>query len=47
MSESTRVAQTELEKMAVELAVPHIAHEDGRFPIYVVFTTRAGLAVSI
>jgi hypothetical protein len=29
--------------MAAELSVPHIAHEDGRFPIYVVFTTRAGL----
>ncbi|HSB65762.1 MAG TPA: C25 family cysteine peptidase, partial [Anaerolineales bacterium] len=23
---------------------PHIAHEDGRFPVYVVFTTRSGLA---
>jgi hypothetical protein len=43
LSDSTRLAQTELEKMAAELAVPHIAHEDGRFPIYVVFTTRAGL----
>lgn len=44
ISESTRLAQSELEKMAAELSVPHIAHEDGRFPIYVVFTTHAGLA---
>lgn len=43
MSDSSRLVQTELEKMAAELSVPHIAHEDGRFPIYVVFTTRAGL----
>jgi hypothetical protein len=43
MSESSRLVQTELEKMAAELSVPHVAHEDGRFPIYVVFTTRAGL----
>ncbi len=43
ISESTRLAQTELEKMAAELSVPHIAHEDGRFPIYVVFTARGGL----
>jgi tetratricopeptide (TPR) repeat protein len=43
MSESSRGVQTELEKMAAGLAVPHITHEDGRFPIYVVFTTLAGL----
>jgi hypothetical protein len=43
ISESTRLAQTELEKMAAELSVLHVAHEDGRFPIYVLFTTRAGL----
>ena len=28
----------------MSLSVPHLAHEDGRFPIYVVFTTRGGLA---
>ena len=35
--------QTELERMADELKRPHLAHEDGRFPTYVVFTTRGGL----
>jgi hypothetical protein len=44
LSEPLKVVQTELERMADELKRPHIAHEDGRFPIYVIFTTRAGLA---
>jgi hypothetical protein len=43
-SPPTQAAQTELERMAGELLRPHIAHEDGRFPVYVVFTTRGGLA---
>jgi hypothetical protein len=43
MSESSKGVLTELEKMAAELAVPHITHEDGRFPVYVIFTTQAGL----
>ncbi len=43
LSESTKQAQSELERMANELKRPHIAHEDGRFPVYVVFTTREGL----
>jgi hypothetical protein len=43
LSESTKQAQTELERMANELKRPHIAHEDGRFPVYVIFTTRQGL----
>jgi hypothetical protein len=43
-SEPAKVVQTELEQMAEELKRPHIAHEDGRFPVYVIFSTRAGLA---
>lgn len=43
ISASTRKAQTELERMADELKRPHLVRDDGRFPIYVVFTTRAGL----
>jgi hypothetical protein len=43
LSEPSRVVQTELERLADELKRPHIAREDGRFPIYVVFTTRGGL----
>ncbi len=35
--------QNELERMADELKRPHLAREDARFPIYVVFTTRGGL----
>ena len=44
LSESSRMVQNELERMADELKQPHLAREDGRFPTYVVFTTRAGLA---
>jgi hypothetical protein len=44
MSEESRSVQNELERMADELKRPHLAREDGRFPIYVVFTTRGGLA---
>lgn len=36
--------QTELERMADELKRPHLVRDDGRFPTYLVFTTRAGLA---
>jgi hypothetical protein len=43
ISEPSRVAQNELEKLADELKRPHLAREDGRFPTYVVFTTRGGL----
>lgn len=43
ISDSTRQAQRKLEKIAEELKRPHLAHEDGRFPTYVVFTTRGGL----
>jgi hypothetical protein len=44
ISASSKVVQTELERMADELKRPHIAHEDGKFPVYVIFTTQAGLA---
>jgi tetratricopeptide (TPR) repeat protein len=44
LSESSRNVQDELERMADELKRPHIVHEDGRFPIYVVFTTRGGIS---
>jgi tetratricopeptide (TPR) repeat protein len=43
VSEPSRMVQNELEKMADELKRPHLAREDGRFPTYVVFTTRGGL----
>ncbi len=44
LSVPAQAVQTELERMAEELKRPHIAHEDGRFPVYVILTTRAGLA---
>ncbi len=40
---TAQLMQDELERMAKELNRPHIAHEDGRFPVYVVFTTLEGL----
>jgi hypothetical protein len=43
LSESAQTVQTELERMADELKRPHLAREDGRFPIYVVFSTHGGL----
>jgi hypothetical protein len=43
ISEPSRMVQNELEKLAGELKRPHLAQEDGRFPTYVVFTTRGGL----
>ncbi|MGE5123982.1 MAG: hypothetical protein ACM3H7_05650, partial [Acidobacteriaceae bacterium] len=43
LSEATQTAQSELERMADELKRPHVAREDGRFPVYVVFSTRQGL----
>jgi hypothetical protein len=44
LSEPSLMVQNELERMADELKRPHLAREDGRFPAYVVFTTRGGLA---
>jgi tetratricopeptide (TPR) repeat protein len=43
LSEQAQTFQTELERMADELKRPHVVREDGRFPIYVIFTTRTGL----
>ena len=44
MSKSSQKVQSELERMADELKRPHLARENGRFPTYVVFTTRKGLS---
>jgi hypothetical protein len=43
LSPSSKNVLNELEKMANELKRPHIVHEDGRFPVYVIFSTRGGL----
>ena len=43
ISESAKIAQTELERMADELKRPHVAREDGRFPVYVVFSAHSAL----
>ena len=43
LSEPAQKVQTELEHMADELKRPHLAHADGRFPVYVIFTTLGGL----
>ncbi len=41
--ETLRDVQDELERVAERLKQNHIARSDGRFPVYVVFTTREGL----
>ena len=41
--ETLRDVQDELERVAGQLKREYIAQSDGRFPVYVVFTTRAGL----
>jgi hypothetical protein len=43
VNEQTRDTQSKLEQMADELKRPHLAREDSRFPVYVVFSTRGGL----
>ena len=43
LSEQAQTVQTELERLADELKRPHLAREDGRFPVYVIFSTRGGL----
>jgi hypothetical protein len=43
LPESLRSVQAELERVAVGLKRNNLARGDGRFPIYVIFTTRAGL----
>jgi hypothetical protein len=41
--EELRSVQEELEKVAGRVKKPQLAHTDGRFPAYVVFTSRSGL----
>jgi hypothetical protein len=41
--ETLKAVQAELEKTAARLKMDELARSDGRFPIYVVFTTRQGL----
>jgi len=41
--ESLVSLQEDLERVATRLKQPALAHMDGRFPIYVIFTTRSGL----
>ena len=41
--ETLRSVQAELEKVAGRLHQPDLARSDGRFPVYVVMTTRRGL----
>ena len=43
MPESLLSVQSELERIAGSLKHDHLAHADGRFPVYVIFTTRSGL----
>lgn len=40
---SLKPARKELEQIAARLKLPHLARLDGRFPVYVIFTTRLGL----
>ena len=42
-SETLRSVQDELNKLASRLKQPNLTHNDGRFPIYVIFTTQSGL----
>ena len=35
--------ETEFERLAKKLGRPGLAHEDGRYPVYVIFSTRSGL----
>jgi hypothetical protein len=42
--ETLRMVQAELERVASHLKRPALARTDGRFPVYVLITTRQGLA---
>ena len=42
-NETIKSVQKELEKVAHRVKRPDIANSDGRFPVYVLFTTRKGL----
>ena len=41
--ETPRSVEDELEQIAQRLEVPDVARSDGRLPVYVIFSTRAGL----
>lgn len=41
--ESLHSVQSELERVAAHIKKPQLARTDGRFPVYVLFTTRRGL----
>ena len=43
LSEPVRAVQTEFTRLAKSLKTPSLASQDGRFPVYVIFTTRKGL----
>ncbi len=42
-AETLRSIQAELERLGQKINRPGLAHNDGRFPVYVVMTTRQGL----
>ncbi len=42
-TETLRSVQDELNKLASHIKQPYLTHNDGRFPIYVIFSTRCGL----
>jgi hypothetical protein len=42
-TETLRSVQDELNKLASRLKQPNLTHIDGRFPVYVIFTTHNGL----
>jgi hypothetical protein len=43
LSEPVRAVQTEFNRLAKQLKIPALVNQDGRFPVYVIFTTRKGL----
>jgi hypothetical protein len=43
LSEGLRPIQAELERVAKNIKKPQLAQADGRFPVYIVFSTRKGL----
>lgn len=42
--EALRSIQKELDRVAASLDMKNISHKDGRYPFYVLFTTRSGLS---
>jgi len=43
LSEPIQAVQSEFNRLAKQLDLPGLASRDGRFPVYVIFTTRQGL----